>query len=176
MDQRRLRVLERDFSAFVAERPRTPAQVEEQIAALEVLRLAYLEVLARAVAPRERIFCLVRLAELHLDLSARIRRLPYAEHASAEDQRRFDAELSQEALPLEAVGQGILAQALLEAEARGIETRFSRRARLYAALHSGAPLDSEHLAWLRQELVDRSWAAPRTLLEAGRLGQRAARR
>lgn len=176
MTQRRLRVLERDFHAFVAVRPRTAAEVERQVAALESLRLEYLDVLSHAAEAGDRVLCLVRLAELHLDLGARVRRVPYPAGASHPAQRDFDDVLSQEALPLEAVGRGILTQALVEARAHGLDSRFTRRARLYLALHAGAPMPTAELAWLGRELTDRSWAAPRTLLETGRVGQRAARR
>jgi hypothetical protein len=47
---------------------------------------------------------------------------------------------------------------------------------LYRALHAGEALTTEDIGFLRRELTARSFVAPRTLLEAGRVGQRAARR
>jgi hypothetical protein len=105
-----------------------------------------------------------------------VRRLPYPAGSSSAAKARFDAQLSQAALPLEAVGLGVLAQAIDYADTHGLDGRFVHRARLYRALHAGAPLDATEVAWLRRELVDRSFGAPRTLLDAGRLGQKAARR
>lgn len=175
LSQRRLLVLERDFAAFTARALRGPDDVEEQTAALEALRLDYLDVLARAAHPRDRLLCLVRIAELHLDLGARIRRLPYPVGASDDEKARFDEALSQDALPLEAVGRGVLAQALDYADQHGLDGRFVRRARLYRTLHAGDALDTDEIKWLRRELADRTFGAPRTLLEAGRVGQRAAR-
>lgn len=176
LSQRRLLVLERDFLSFTARPLRAREDVEAQTAALEALRLDYLDVLSRAAHPRDRLLCLVRIAELHLDLGARVRRLPYPAGVSDEEKVRFDEALSQDALPLEAVGRGVLAQALDYADQHGLDGRFVRRARLYRALHQGDALSSTELKWLRRELADRSFGAPRTLLEAGRVGQRAARR
>jgi hypothetical protein len=176
LSSRRLLVLERDFSAFVAQPLRTQDDVEVQTAALEALRLSYLDALGKTDAPRDRLLCLLRIAELHLDLGARVRRLPYPAGASSSQRAAFDETLSQEALPLEAVGVGVLAQAIDYAETHGVDGRFVHRARLYRALHAGQSLDKNELAWLRRELGDRSFGAPRTLLEAGRVGQRAARR
>jgi hypothetical protein len=175
LSQRRLLVLERDFAHFTGQRLDARDDIEEQTAALESLRLQYLDVLARAAQPRDRLLCLVRIAELHLDLGARVRRLPYAPAASDDEKARFDESLSQDALPLEAVGRGVLAQALDYADAHGLDGRFVRRARLYRSLHAGSPLSAAEIQWLRRELADRSFGAPRTLLEAGRVGQRAAR-
>lgn len=176
LSQRRILVLERDFAAFTARPLLKREEVEQQMAALESLRLEYLEVLARAEQPRDRLLCLVRIAELHLDLSARVRRVPYPAAASEDEKARFDESLSQDALPLEAVGHGVLAQALDYADAHRLDGRFVRRARLYRSLHAGASLAPEEIKWLRSELSDRTLGAPRRLLEAGRVGQRAARR
>lgn len=176
LSSRRLLLLERDFSSFVAAPLATWQDVETETAALERLRLQYLDVLAKADSARDRMVCLVRIAELHLDLGARVRRLPYPRGALRSERAAFDERLSQEALPLEAVGRGVLAQAIDYADTHGLDGRFVRRARLYRSLHGGAPLAAEELAWLRSELRDRSFGAPRTLLEAGRVGQRAARR
>lgn len=176
LSQRRLLVLERDFSAFTAQPLHGREDVEDQTAALEALRLDYLDVLSRAAHPRDRLLCLVRIAELHLDLGARIRRLPYPAGVSDDEKAKFDEALSQDALPLEAVGRGVLAQALDYADQHGLDGRFVRRARLYRSLHAGDALTSSEIKWLRRELADRTFGAPRTLLEAGRVGQRAARR
>lgn len=176
LSQRRLLVLERDFAAFVARPLAGPEDIEDETASLEALRLDYLDVLSRAEHPRDRLLCLLRIAELHLDLGARIRRVPYPPGATEGEMRAFDEALSQDALPLEAVGRGVLAQAVDYAETHHLDGRFVRRARLYRSLHGGETLDADELAWLRRELVDRSFGAPRTLLEAGRIGQRAARR
>jgi hypothetical protein len=176
LSQRRLLVLERDFAAFTARSLKAREDVEDQTAALEALRLDYLDVLSRAAHPRDRLLCLVRIAELHLDLGARVRRLPYPAGISDDEKARFDEALSQDALPLEAVGRGVLAQALDYADEHGLDGRFVRRARLYRSLHTGDALTSTEVKWLRRELADRTFGAPRTLLEAGRVGQRAARR
>lgn len=176
LSQRRILVLERDFSSFTSRQLQAREDVEDQTAALESLRLEYLDVLTRAEHPRDRLLCLVRIAELHLDLGARVRRLPYPSGAGDDEKARFDEALSQDALPLEAVGRGVLAQALDYADAHGLDGRFVRRARLYRTLHAGDTLVAEELKWLRRELADRTFGAPRTLLEAGRVGQRAARR
>ncbi len=176
LSQRRLLVLERDFASFAAQPLKTPEDIEQQTAALEALRLDYLDALGKTAAPRDRLLCLLRIAELHLDLGARIRRVPYPAGATDADKRAFDEMLSQDALPLEAVGRGVLAQAIDYADTHGLDGRFVRRARLYRALAAGRSLDSEQIAWLQRELVDRTFGAPRTLLEAGRIGQRAARR
>lgn len=176
LSQRRLLVLERDFATFTARSLKAREDVEDQTAALEALRLDYLDVLSRAAHPRDRLLCLVRIAELHLDLGARVRRLPYPAGITDDEKARFDEALSQDALPLEAVGRGVLAQALDYADQHGLDGRFVRRARLYRSLHTGGALNTIEVKWLRRELFDRTFGAPRTLLEAGRVGQRAARR
>jgi len=51
-----------------------------------------------------------------------------------------------------------------------------QRARLYLRLHTHAHLADADLEVLRLELTASSFRAPRTLLDAGRIGQRAARR
>ncbi|OGQ26248.1 MAG: hypothetical protein A2138_04325 [Deltaproteobacteria bacterium RBG_16_71_12] len=173
---RRLAVLEHDLRAFTGTRLTSLDDVERELGALEELRLAYLDTLAVEVAPRERVLCLLRIAELHLDLGARVRRVPYPAGASEAERRSLDDLLSQQALPLEAVGRGVLAQAVDEAAAHGVDDRFARRARLYQRIHAGESLDRADLAVLRSELAARTFTAPRTLLEAGRIGQRAARR
>jgi hypothetical protein len=176
LSSRRILLLERDFAAFVAQPLSSWQDVEDEVASLEQLRLLYLDVLSQADSPRDRMLCLLRIAELHLDLGARVRRLPYPRGALRSERAAFDERLSQHALPLEAVGRGVLAQAIDYAETHGLDGRFVRRARLYRTLHGGRPLEQTELAWLRRELKDRTFGAPRTLLEAGRVGQRAARR
>jgi hypothetical protein len=176
LSQHRLLMLERDFASFTARSLKAREDVEDQTAALEALRLDYLDVLSRAAHPRDRLLCLVRIAELHLDLGARVRRLPYPVGSTDDEKARFDEALSQDALPLEAVGRGVLAQALDYADQHSLDGRFVRRARLYRSLHTGDALTSTEVKWLRRELSDRTFGAPRTLLEAGRVGQRAARR
>jgi hypothetical protein len=176
LSQRRMLVLERDFAAFSARPIANPEDIEQQTAALEALRLDYLDVLAKAELPRDRLLILLRIAELHLDLGARIRRVPYPAGSDDLEKRGFDEMLSQDALPLEAVGRGVLAQAIDYADTHGLDGRFVHRARLYRALANGESLSSDEIAWLQRELVDRTFGAPRALLEAGRIGQRAARR
>ncbi|MBI1947894.1 MAG: hypothetical protein HYS27_19545 [Deltaproteobacteria bacterium] len=173
---RRLAVLEHDLRAFTGTRLATLEDVERELGVLEELRLAYLDTLAVEPVPRDRVLCLVRIAELHLDLGARVRRVPYPAGTTDVERRAFDDVLSQQALPLEAVGRGVLAQAVDEANAHGVDDRFAKRARLYQRIHAGESLGRAELALLRSELGARTFAAPRTLLEAGRIGQRAARR
>lgn len=160
LSQRRLFVLERDFAEFSAKSIRSPEDIEEQIAALEAVRFEYVHALSKATVPRDRLLCLLRIAELHLDLGARIRRVPYPVGANLSDKNSFDEMLSQEALPLEAVGRGVLAQAIDYADTHGVDGRFVRRARLYKTLAAGDPLDVEEIAWLRRDLVDRTFGAP----------------
>lgn len=170
-DARRLRALERSFHAFVAASLTDEAAIEPAVARLEALRLDYLDALSASTDENDRLLALVRLAELHLDLSARIRRVPYV---GVDDSRAFDARLSARALPLEATGLSVLSQV---AE-RGVDddNRFVQRARLYLHLHTDAVLTEADLDVLREELVAVSFRAPRSLLDTGRIGQRAARR
>ncbi len=179
---RRLLVLERDFKVFVATPLHNRDEVEQQTATLESLRLLYLDALAHTDTPTDHVLALVRIAELHLDLGARIRRLPYPAQSTRRERRAFDATLSQLALPLEAVGRGVLTQAVDYASDRGLDNRFVHRARLYQALHAAEGLTAPELAWLRKELRpklgavgDGQFDAPRTLLEVGRVGQSASR-
>jgi hypothetical protein len=174
-DARRLRALERQFHAFVAVPLRSESDVEPAIAALEALRLDYVDALTAAATERERLQALVRLAELHLDLSARIRRVPYPD----EDAATFDARLSSWALPLEATGTSVLQQVVSRAVEVGAalnDDRFVKRARLYLHLHTSTHLTNDDIDVLRDELVAVDFRAPRSLLDAGRIGQRAARR
>lgn len=186
---RLLLLLERDFAGFIA----TPLDRDDEgraldaeaallrtdraLASLERLRLRYLDLLRDDVEERARITALVRLGELHLDLGARIRRLPYPTEATRDQKIAFDARLSRIALPLEATGLGILEQAKDFARRVGVSGRMVNRADLYLALHRDrAPLDDAKLSVLESELASgRSFPAPRRLLEGGRIGQRAAR-
>ncbi len=185
LEARRLAVLERDFAAFTAtrlDRGDALIGIDDAIADLERLRLEYLDVLEHAQDDDARVAAMVRIAELHLDLGARIRRIPYPQLASVLEQRAFDERLSAQAMPLEAVGIGVLAQAEETALRKGVDSRFARRARLYLALHESTGSDARDLSrddveTLKKELAARGvYAAPRSLLEAGRIGQRAARR
>lgn len=187
--ERRLLVLESEFADFVAvrldrdgdgERAGTPemiANVELETAALEGLRLRYLDVIEQAGLHRPRVIAMVRLAELHLDLASRTRRLPYPPDATPVEKKAWDERLSRLALPLEAVGLGVLEQVDEYAEHRELDGRFIRRARVYLALHTSRPLGRDEIATLNRELLARGpYGGPRRLLEAGRVGQRAARR
>lgn len=188
--ERRLLVLEDEFAEFTARRldqaadaeplsaSESFAEIENQMARLESLRLRYLELLGEGADDRQRVVAMVRIAELHLDFGARVRRLPYPPDATAAQRRSFDERLSRVAAPLEAVGHGVLAQVLDYAERQQFEGRFVRRARLYLSLHRGGgrPLDQDELRTLRGELErEAPYGAPRRLLEAGRVGQRASR-
>lgn len=178
-DHRRLLGLERAFFAFANTRLRSLDDVEAATAVLEDLRLDYVDVLAGPqAAERDRLLALLRLAELHLDLAARVRRVPYVDGDDDDAKRRFDTTLSGLALPLEATGLGMLDQLVARAARGGVEGRFVARARLYQRLHahSAAALDDGDRAALTGELVAQTFRAPRSLLEAGRLSQRAARR
>ena len=180
-DSRRLRALERSFHGFVAVKLHNLEEVEDATARLEQLRLDYLDALTDPGSDeRDRLWAMLRLAELHLDLSARIRRVPYPSSGADVDARAaFDATLSQRALPLEATGKGVLEQIVLRADRAGVDGRFVARARLYLHLHpqqGSVALDDADVALLQQELMASTFRAPRSLLEAGRLGQRAARR
>lgn len=172
-DTRRLRALERQFHAFVATPLRQESDVETAIAALEALRLDYVDALAAAGSERERVQALVRLAELHLDLSARIRRVPYPDTSS---RGAFDARLSSWALPLEATGISVLQQVAEQVDVAESNDRFVKRARLYLHLHTSTHLTADDVEVLRSELVASDFRAPRSLLDTGRIGQRAARR
>lgn len=178
-DARRLRALERQFHAFVAVPLRSESDVEPAIAALEALRLDYVDALTAADTERERLQALVRLAELHLDLSARIRRVPYPNDDVDNDAATLDARLSSWALPLEATGTSVLQQVVSRAGELGAaanDDRFVKRARLYLHLHTSTHLTNDDIDVLRNELVAVDFRAPRSLLDAGRIGQRAARR
>ena len=175
-DARRLRVLERSFHSFVATPLERVADVERATATLERLRLEYLDALAKTHEERERLLALTRLAELHLDLSARIRRVPYPGELNVDDRGSFDRGLSARALPLEATGLSLLRQVLERGEATAVDNRAVKRARLYLRLHTAEALTPEDLDVLQRELVAVSWRAPRSLLDTGRIGQRAARR
>ncbi len=169
-DARRLRALERSFHAFVASPIADEHGIEAAVGRLEALRLDYLDALTTSVDEHDRLLALVRLAELHLDLSARIRRVPYV---GVDDHVAFDARLSARALPLEATGISVLQQV---DDSGSDHDRFVQRARLYLHLHTDASLTEADLDVLREELVAVSFRAPRSLLDTGRIGQRAARR
>ncbi len=187
--ERRLLVLESEFADFVAARLdrdedgsraaplKMLAAVELQTARLESLRLRYLDVIEEASTHRQRLIAMVRIAELHLDLASRVRRLPYPADLDRSQRGAWDDDLSRRALPLEAVGLGVLEQVNEYADHRSLDGRFIRRARVYLALHASRRLGDEELAALRLELAARGpfGPAPR-LLSAGRVGQRAARR
>lgn len=181
-DARRLRSLEPGFQEFVAVRLRAEDDIEPAIARLESLRLEYLDALGASTTEQERLLGLLRIAEAHLDVSARIRRIPYPGGLVLDDDARqtFDRRLSARALPLEATGLSLLEQLVVHAESAGLDGRFVHRARLYLRLHrlstSDAALDDSDVRVLRMELTASSFRAPRTLLDAGRIGQRAARR
>lgn len=186
---RHLLVLERDFARFTGTaldvdddgRPLDAEaallRTDRALADLERLRLRYLDLLRDDVPAETRVRALVRLGELHLDLGARVRRLPYPSEVARADKVAFDARLSRLALPLEATGLGMLDQALVLATKEGVTGRMVARARLYLALHRDrAPLDDAQIATLESELTSgRTFPAPRRLLEGGRIGQRAAR-
>ena len=175
-DARRLRALEPEFSAFVAARLAAIDDIEPAVARLEVLRLEYLDALSASTTEKERLLALLRIAEAHLDVSARIRRIPYPAGLSTSARSDFDAALSARALPLEATGLSLLEQLVRHGDDAGIDGRFVQRARLYLRLHTDAHLADDDLDVLRLELTASSFRAPRTLLDAGRIGQRAARR
>ena len=189
--QQTLWVLEHDFQRFIATdlrrgpggRPLSAeearVQLDAQVAVLEALRMRYLDVLERTEEPRLQVLAMVRMAELHLDLGARIRRLPYPREATEPELRAYDQRLSQLAAPYEAVGRGLLAQVLDLSAREAVRGRLVERARLYMALHeAGRPrLSSQERAALLRELGSTEpFAAPRSLLDAGRVGLRAARR
>ncbi len=174
-DARRLRALERSFHAFVATPVHDEASLESAVARLESLRLDYVDALTTSTSEEDRLLALTRLAEMHLDLSARIRRVPYGGAVGAES-KAFDARLSARALPLEATGLSVLAQIVERGSDGGDTDRFIKRARLYLHLHTDAPLTSDDLDVLRDELVAVQFRAPRSLLDVGRIGQRSARR
>jgi len=175
-DARRLRALEPGFAAFVAVRLGAVDDIEPVVAGLEELRLEYLDALSASTTEKERLLALLRIAEAHLDVSARIRRIPYPAGLSTSARAAFDATQSARALPLEATGLSLLQQLGRRGDEAGIDGRFVQRARLYLRLHGDAHLADADLEVLRLELTASSFRAPRTLLDAGRIGQRAARR
>ncbi|MBM4283154.1 MAG: hypothetical protein FJ137_21205 [Deltaproteobacteria bacterium] len=173
-----LHALDASFVAFTSARLTDLEAVEQAVARLEAIRLDWLDVVGRADGPRasrDRLLALLRLAELHLDLAARVRRVPYPVGTDDAGRGAFDAELSRIALPLEATGQGMLAQALARAARDGVDGRFVRRARLYQRLHGGRPIDDDDVRALHDELAATTFRAPATLLQVDRVGQRASR-
>lgn len=187
--ERRLLVLEEEFSEFIARdlaRSEDGArldpdeaihELDQHIARLQALRLRYLDLVGEGSSDRQRVVAMVRIAELHLDLGARVRRLPYPADATVEQMVAFDERLGRIATPLEAVGYGVLRQVDDYADRRRFDGRFVRRAHLYLALHQDGSLHRRELVTLRAELARSApYGAPRRLLEAGRVGQRASRR
>jgi hypothetical protein len=182
---RELRVLDASFASFTAGRLHGVDDAETAVARLESIRLDWLAVLGAddgvargddgVARGDEGTLALLRLAELHLDLAARIRRIPYPAGVDDNERRAFDAMLSRLALPLEATGQGVLAQITARAARGGGDGRFVRRARLYQRLHGGHPLGADDVRVLTAELEATTFRAPTTLLQAGRIGQRASR-
>ena len=187
--ERRLLVLEGEFSEFTAadltlgddgnrlDPAEALADLDRHNARLESLRLRYLDLVGEGSDDRQRVVAMVRIAELHLDLGARIRRLPYPRDATAGQMRAYDDHLGRIATPLEAVGYGVLSQVVDYAERRLFDGRFVRRARLYLGLHRDGSLDRGEIVTLQSELSRAApYGAPRRLLGAGRVGQRASRR
>jgi hypothetical protein len=175
---REVRVLDASFAAFTAAHLDDVGDAENAIARLESIRIDWLLVVgdgALAVRESDRQLALLRLAELHLDLAARIRRIPYPAGVDDGDRAAFDARLSSLALPLEATGLGVLAQITDRAARTGDDGRFVRRARLYQRLHGGRSLSDDDVRLLTAELTAPTFRAPSTLLQAGRIGQRASR-
>lgn len=182
--------LEHDFARFVGHRldvslDDVPMRGESALVEvdraerwLERLRLRYISLLVGDRTLEIRHLVLLRLAELHLDLAARVRRIPAAEGLDDVEQQRWSQRLVQRAVPLEGIGLGMLDQiARLPAGASSVE-RFRARAHLYTVLHGGdgSPLGPTEVATLRQELVrDGMFPAPRRLLEGRQVGRRAAR-
>lgn len=192
--ERRLRILERDFLAFT-QRPLDVfvgasateldaglSGLDPWVSELESLRLRYLQIAGEGSTEPHRLIALLRIAEMHLDLGARIRRIPYPDAWPPSDFRKFDDTLSREALPLEIVGISVLEQ-VVDYAARippsvGEAANYVARCELYLMLHREADgrLDTEHLATLTRELLRKNeYPAPKTLLEAGRIGNRASR-
>ena len=190
--ERQLLLLEADFVRFTTAQltlnltGTDPASVivlracESDVKALEALRARYLTVVSKAVTHEQRLLAMIRLAELHLDFGARLRRVAYPVSTVTDSQRAlFDQKLSNAALPYEAVGLGILNQIVRYSAERSLSGRMSRRADMYIALHTelGASLEPRHIQTLREELSAKGpYRSPRRLLETGRIGQWAARR
>jgi hypothetical protein len=167
---------EAEFHALVGRPLRTFAEAEQALSELEAQRLKHAAALAATIDDERASLLLMRIAEMHLVIAARMRRLPYpvtpAWDTSAGSLRQaFDRELAQLALPLEATGMGIVDRMA----ARTDNSRFVHRARLYQRLHHRLPLTVVELNTLRMERMSLVYAAPQTLLETGRIGQRSAR-
>jgi hypothetical protein len=142
------RTLERDFVAIVEEpiitqvgyfdtgyAQEVAGRIGRSRAELEGLRHRYLRLFKVAENDVQRSLCLTRLAEMHLGLAARIRTVPVPTDGDEGDRERFTAALVQQALPLEAIAHGLLNQVVLVSEKSGRQNRFTRRARVYLALH-----------------------------------------
>ena len=151
--------------------------IEAERAKLQSLRLRYLRVLSEGSSDALRARAMVRIAELHLDLAARIRRAEYPKDKGSESKAEFDGLLAQKAAPLEAVGLGVLRQLQHDIAHRESTAAYLKRASLYLVLHQNdAPLTALDRASLQKELRDRGpGAAPLRLLSRGRLGLRSAR-
>ena len=153
---------------------------ENDVKNLESLRARYLALVGKAVTDQQRLLAMIRLAELHLDFGARLRRVDYPQATLTDAQRnRFDQKLSNAALPYEAVGLGILNQIIDYSTERNLSGRMTKRAHMYAALHGapGGQLTRQHISTLKIELTAKGpYRSPRRLLETGRIGRWAARR
>ncbi|MFZ9886732.1 MAG: hypothetical protein ACO3JL_04440 [Myxococcota bacterium] len=187
---RAILVLEEDFARFIAHRLDLSAdglplrgeaafvEVERAERTLEHLRLRYVALLTGDPNEEIRHLVLLRLAELHLDLGARIRRIPAPQSDVEGEGQRWAKRLTQRAVPLEGVGVGMLEQIARLPEGTASVQRFRNRAQLYAVLHAAEDgvLGPAQVATLRLELArDATYPAPRRLLEVRQVGRRAAR-
>jgi|GEM_PF-1107508 len=196
--QQRVQHLESSFQKFISVRfdddnrrlRSVQGAYEVERKKLERLRMRYLDVVRDARDERVQLLAMMRVAEMHLDLAARVRRIPYPSTSS--DKGAFDDQLSRWALPLEAVGMGILHQM---APTSAVATRPSsstpkrtlhalptardlrQRATLYLAMHEERrPLTTGERNDVRAIAAQRSrFAPPSRLVGVGRLGQRSAR-
>jgi hypothetical protein len=152
---------------------------ENLVGLLEVQRLRHLGELSKCRDDIDADLLVLRIAEMHLATAARIRRLPYPDTTSwnpslvQQARTHFDRELAQLALPLEATGLAIVGRMAQRSDPS--PNRYIVRARLYQRLHQQLPLRDSDKDALRRERSLSAYAAPRALLEAGRLGQRSAR-
>jgi hypothetical protein len=190
--EKQLLLLEQDFAQFVAAKlsyagaasgenqSSILASCESEVRKLESLRLRYLDLVAVSRSHRHRVTAMTRIAELHLDFGARIRRIAYPDSLqSTVELDLFEKKLASAALPYEAIGLGILRQIDDFATRRQLSGRMVQRAQLYLALHdsSSSVLMPSHFVTLRHELsTGGPFRAPRRLLETGRIGRRAERR
>ena len=156
--------------------------IDQEHAKLQGLRLRYLRLLSANASPEVRAKTMMRIAELHLDLAARIRKASYPPELNLEERQLFEAQLSRVAAPLEATGAGVLQQMQSDLTLTQKNARFLERSSLYLSLHSldeGAQkrLGAIQRAILQRELDSRAmpYAAPSRLLSRGRIGSRSAR-